>query len=77
MLANFRAETLVKGKILLNAVLLALVAGLALWMTMRPGPTAVATQRVSALKAAEVNTIRISRNGLPEIVLEREGKRWI
>jgi hypothetical protein len=77
MLANFRAETLVKGKILLNAVLLALVAGLALWMTMRPGSTPVATQRLSALKAADVNTIRIARNGLPEIVLEREGKRWV
>lgn len=66
-----------KGKILVNAVLLALVAGLALWMTLRPGSTPIATQAVSQLKAADVTSIRIARNGLPEIVLEREGKHWI
>jgi len=63
-----------KGKILVNAVLLALVAGLALWMTLRPGSTPVATQAVSQLKAADVTSIRIARNNLPEIILERENK---
>jgi hypothetical protein len=77
MLANFRVEALVKGKLLVNAVLLALVAGLALWMTLRPGTTPVATQRVSQLKAADVASIRIARDGLPEIVLERDGRKWI
>lgn len=65
------------GKTLVNAGLLALVAGLALWMTLRPGSVPVATRTVSPLKAADVTSIRIARNGLPEIALEREGKRWI
>jgi len=66
-----------KGKILVNAALLALVAGLALWMTLRPGSVPVATRTVSPLKAADVTSIRIACNGLPEIVLEREGMHWI
>lgn len=64
-------------RILLNAALLALVAGLGLWMTLRPGDTAAPTQHVSTLKAADVKTIRVARTGLPEIVLERDGKRWV
>jgi hypothetical protein len=67
----------VNSRILLNIALILVVAGLGLWMTLRPGEPPAPTVRLSTLKSAEVQSIRIARSGLPEIVLEREGAVWV
>ena len=65
-----------KGKVLINLFLVALVLGLGLWMTTKSGNEGGPLTRLSTLKADDVKVIRVMRDGIPEIVLERAGKRW-
>ncbi len=65
-----------KGKVLINLFLVALVLGLGLWMTTKPGNEGGPATRLSTLQPDGVNVIRVMREGIPEIVLERAGKRW-
>lgn len=65
-----------KGKVLVNLFLVALVLALGLWMTTKSGNEGGPVARLSTLQPDGVKVIRIARDGLPEIVLERDGKRW-
>ena len=60
----------------LNALLLAAVAALGALAYFKPGADAPAEHALSALKPAEVSSIRIERAGAPAIALEKKDERW-
>ena len=64
-----------KGRLWLNAALLAAVAALALFAYFKPQKSEP-EHRLSALKAADVRHIRIDVAGSPPLVLERTASDW-
>src|SRR3990172_6636222 len=66
-----------KGKLLLNLALLAVVGVLALLAFYQPGSKKQDDQPVlTDLKADQVTRIELQREGRPATVLERNGARW-
>lgn len=66
-----------KSRLILNLALAALVAALALFVHLRPGPQGAAELRLSALAPAQALSIVIQRTGQPPIVLQRSGAQWL
>lgn len=64
-------------KLLVNVLLALLVLAAALWMMFRPKPAAEPSHPLSDKKAAQAASIRVARDGLPEIVLEKRGAHWM
>lgn len=64
------------SRALLNGLLAALVAALAAWAYLKPAREADSGHALSALKGADVGSIRIERAGNPPIVLERRQDEW-
>lgn len=60
---------------LVNVALALLVAGLALFLYLRPNPTVAPDFRIATLDPDQVTRIRIERGAVP-IVLEQRGQRW-
>ncbi len=60
----------------LNVLLAAVVAALAAWVYFKPDRKAGALHPLSAVKPAEVATIRIERPGAPAILLEKKQEAW-
>ncbi|MBI2296439.1 MAG: DUF4340 domain-containing protein [Betaproteobacteria bacterium] len=65
-----------KRSLWLNALLLVAVAGLGLFVYLRPKSDAPAEHALSALKPEEVGSIRIEREGAAAVVLERKQDAW-
>lgn len=65
-----------KRSLWVNALLLAVVAALGLFVYFKPKSDAPAEHALSALKAAEVRSLRIEREGAPAIALERRQDAW-
>jgi hypothetical protein len=60
---------------LVNVALAALVAGLALFLYLRPRPAGVPELPLSSLDPEQVTRIRVERNG-PPVVLEKQDGNW-
>jgi hypothetical protein len=67
----------VRRKLVVNVLLALLVGGLALWMVLRPEAPQEPTHALSDTRAADAKEIRVTRDGLPEIVLQKRGTRWV
>jgi hypothetical protein len=59
-----------------NALLAVAVAALAAWIHFKPAKDAGAEHALSALKSADISSIRIERPGEPLIALERREDAW-
>lgn len=66
-----------KSRLILNLALAALVAALALFVYLRPGPQGAAELKLSAIAPAQALRIAIQRTGQPPIVLQRSGAQWL
>jgi hypothetical protein len=66
-----------KARWLLNALLLAIIIGLALVAVYRPGKEQPpAPTRLTSLPVEQVTRINIQRDGGEELTLEKQGDRW-
>lgn len=65
-----------KQSLWVNALLLVAVAGLGLFVYLRPKSDAPAEHALSALKPEAVGSIRIEREGAAAVVLERKQDAW-
>lgn len=61
---------------LLNMVLLAAVAALALFVSLNPSREEQAKQPLSTLQSAQVQHITLERPGQPRVMLERRDAQW-
>ena len=63
--------------LLTNAALALLVAAVGAWLWLKPaGAPGEPEFSVSALKPADVKTLRIERPGVPDVALERRPGGW-
>ncbi len=67
---------IVKSRLVLNLVLLAVLVGLGLFAYLRPETQQAATFPLSSLARDEVTTIRVGRSGQPAVELFRQGNGW-
>lgn len=65
-----------KRSLWLNALLLVAVAGLGLFVYLRPKSDAPAEHALSTLKPEDIGSIRIEREGAAAVVLERKQDAW-
>jgi len=61
----------------LNALLVVVVAALGVLVYLKPGGDAPVEHSLSQLKASEVKSIRIERQGAPGIALEKKEGGWV
>ena len=61
----------------LNALLVVVVAALGALVYLKPGGDAPAEHSLSQLKASEVKSIRIERQGAPGVALEKKEGGWV
>ncbi len=62
---------------LVNVVLLAAVAALALFAWHTPSRDSVANAPLSTVRASQVRQVALQRPGQPELLLERSGEHWL
>jgi hypothetical protein len=60
-----------------NALLAAAVAGLGLWVFLKPRSDAPAERPLAAFKPETARAIRIERPGAAAIALEKRGEQWV
>lgn len=65
-----------KSRSLLNLALLVLVAGLGVFLYLKPKPAAAPEIRLSGLKPDEIQRISVERPGRPAVNLDKQGGAW-